>query len=121
MSGWTLQGEELDVTWQASFDQPGVIARDDFHDEGYRWLTVRLTEGPKGNGKTIVINGREIGRFVRTGPPANEKKEWWVTRSFAIPPGLLEKSGKLEIRFTEPGIAISEVALSVKRAPDTNE
>ena len=96
MSGWTVQGIDHGETWQASFDQPGRIMRDDFHDHGYRWLTVRLTEGPKGSGKTIAVNGRVIGgRFVRTGPPSSEKKEWWVTRSYPIPPHLLPVSGRL--------------------------
>jgi hypothetical protein len=114
LEGWTLQGEDDGATWQASFDQPGRIVRDNVRDQGYRWLNVRLTEGPKGSRKTIAVNGQVVGQFVRTGPPASEKKEWWVTRSYPIPPGLLEKSGPLEIRFTEPGIAISEVALSVE-------
>jgi hypothetical protein len=46
------------------------------------------------------------------------KKEWFVTRCYPIPAGLL-KNGKIEIRFTEPGIAISEVALSAERIPDS--
>jgi hypothetical protein len=120
MEGWTVQGEDGGETWQASFDQPGRIVRGDVRDPGYRWLTVRLTEGPKGSRKTIAVNGRVIGQFVRTGPPASEKKEWWVTRSYPLPPGLLEKSGPLEVRFTDPGIAISEVALSVEPVPGTD-
>ncbi|MGC8639941.1 MAG: hypothetical protein ACP5XB_08715 [Isosphaeraceae bacterium] len=119
LSGWTVQGIDHGETWQASFDQPGRIIRDNFHDLGYRWLTVRLTEGPKGAGKTIALGGRVIGRFERTGPPVTVKKEWWVTRSYPIPPGLLPASGRLEIRFTEPGIAISEVALSVQPPAET--
>lgn len=115
LAGWTLRGDDAGVPWQASFDQPGLITRDDFQDRGYRWISVRLTEGPKGGSKTIAVNGREVGRFVRTGPPAAEKKEWWVTRSYPIPTGLLPRSGRLEIRFTDPGIAISQVALSVER------
>ena len=95
-----------------------VVAREDFQDRGYRWLVVRLTEGPRGGRKTIAVNGRAVGEFVRTGPPAKEKKEWWVTRSYPIPAGLL-KNGPIEIRFTEPGIAVSAVALSAERLPDT--
>ena len=105
-------------TWRASFDEPGVLARDDFQDRGYRWLIVRLTEGPQGGRKTIAVNGQVVGEFVRTGPPVTEKKEWWVTRSYPIPAGLL-KNGQLEIRFTDPGIAIAAVALSADRIPDT--
>ncbi len=59
-----------------------------------------------------------IGRFVRTGPAVAVKKEWFVTRSYRIPDGLLH-SGKLEIRFTEPGIAIAEVALSAEPVADS--
>ena len=120
MEGWTLQGEEGDETWQASFDQPGRIVRDAFRDQGYRWLNVRLTEGPKGGRKTIAVNDQVVGQFVRTGPPASVKKEWWVTRSYPIPPGLLKQNGRLEVRFTDPGIAISEVALSVEPVPGTD-
>jgi len=99
------------VTGRASFDAPGTLARDDFADKGYRWLVVRLTEGPKGGKKTIAVNGQVVGEFVRTGPPREQKPEWWVTRSYAIPEGLL-KPGKLEIRFGGFGIAIAAVALS---------
>ncbi len=106
------------MAWRASFDQPGLLSRDDFKDQGYRWLVVRLTEGPAGGGKTVAVNGRVIGRFVRTGPAVEVKKEWFVTRSYPIPEGLL-KNGKIEIRFTEPGIAISEVALSTEAVPDS--
>jgi hypothetical protein len=118
LSGWTLQGEDAGETWRASFDEPGIIARDDFADRGYRWLVVHLTEGPAGGRKTIAINGHEVGQFVRTGPPVSEQKEWWVTHSFPIPAGLL-KNGPLEIRFTDPGIAISAVALAAERPADT--
>jgi hypothetical protein len=100
--------------------QPGRIVRDDFRDQGYRWLSIRLTEGPKGSRKTIAVNDRVVGQFVRTGPPVSEKKEWWVTRSYPIPPGLLKKSGRLEVRFTDPGIAISEIALTVEPVPGTD-
>lgn len=120
MSGWVVRGEDGGVPWQASFDEPGLLLRDDFKDQGYRWLVVRLTEGPAGNRKTIAINGRVIGQFVRTGPPVSVKKEWWVTRSYPIPNGLF-KNGKVEIRFTDPGIAIAAVALSVGRVPDSDQ
>jgi hypothetical protein len=118
LSGWAMQGEDDGETWRASFDQPGLLTRDDFRDVGYQWLIVRLTEGPRGGRKTIAVNGKVVGEFVRTGPPVTERKEWWVTRGFALPPGLLQK-GKLEIRFTDPGIAISAVALAADRLPDT--
>ncbi|MCY2993517.1 MAG: hypothetical protein NTY19_37410 [Planctomycetota bacterium] len=118
LSGWTLQGEDDGETWRASFDAPGIIGRDDFLDQGYRWLVVRLTEGPQGGKKTIAVNGTVIGKFVRSGPAVTVRKEWWVTRSYPIPEGLLQ-SGKLEIRFTDPGIAISAVALAAERLPDT--
>jgi hypothetical protein len=114
LSGWPVHGEDGGETWIASFDEPGIIARDDFRDKGYRWLVVRLTEGPKGARKTIAVNGRVIGQFVRTGPPVTERREWWVTRCYPIPQGLL-KDGKIEIRFTDPGVAIAAVALSVER------
>ena len=119
ISGWAVQGEDQGESWRASFDEPGILAQDGFQDRGYRWLAVRLTEGPKGGGKTITVNGKRIGRFTRTGPPVQVKKEWWVTRSFPIPEGLL-KNGPLEIRFTEPGIAIAAVALSCAPIPDAD-
>ena len=118
LSGWTIHGEDGGEAWSASFDDPGIVARDDFQDRGYRWLVVRLTEGPKGGRKTIAVNGRVVGEFVRTGPPATEKKEWWVTRSYRIPTGLL-KNGRIEIRFTDPGIAVAAVALAAERVPDS--
>ena len=114
LSGWVLQGEDGNEPWQASFDQPGLLVQDNFQDRGYRWLVVRLTEGPAGGRKTIAVNGHVIGQFVRTGPPISVKKEWWVTRCYPIPPGLLQ-NGKLEIRFTDPGVAIAAVALSAER------
>lgn len=118
LTGWTLRGEDQGEPWRASFDEPGLLARDDFQDQGYRWLVVRLTEGPQGGRKTIAVNGQVIGQFERTGPPVSVKKEWWVTRSYPVPAGLL-KNGRLEIRFTDPGIAIAAVALAVERVPDT--
>ena len=71
LTGWTLHGEDQGETWRASFDEPGIIARDDFQDQGYRWLVVRLTEGPQGGRKTIAVNGQVVGQFVRTGPPVS--------------------------------------------------
>ena len=120
LSGWSGAAEYEGETWRASFDKPGLITRGDFGDRGCRWLAVRLTEGPKGGRKTVAVNGKQIARFVRTGPPVKVKKEWWVTRSYPIPEGLL-KSGKLEIRFTDPGVAIAGVALSAERVPDANQ
>ena len=81
-------------------------------------LVVRLTEGPAGGRKAIAVNGKTVAQFVRSGPPVAEKKEWWVTRCYPIPKGLLT-NGKLEICFTEPGVAIAEVALSAERTADT--
>ncbi len=118
LGGWGAQGDANGVTWRASFDQPGLLTRDDFKDQGYRWLVIRLTEGPAGEGKTLAVNGRVIGRFMRTGPAVAVKKEWFVTRSYPIPEGLL-KDGKIEIRFTDPGIAIAEVALSAEPVADS--
>jgi hypothetical protein len=118
LGGWTVDGEDAGESWRASFDEPGILARNDFRDQGYRWLVVRLTEGPCGGRKAMAVNGKRVGEFVRTGPPVSVRKEWWVTRSYPIPQGLL-KPGKLEIRFTGPGIAVSGVALAVDRVPDT--
>lgn len=117
LSGWTAQGEYQGETWRASFEQPGILTRDDFEDKGYQWLTVRMADGPAGSRKSISINGQEIGQFLRTGPSLDVKKEWWVTRNYPIPKGLL-KDGHIEIRFTEPGIAVSDVVLAVERRPD---
>ena len=99
LSGWTAEGNENGVTWRASFDQPGLLSRDDFRDRGYRWLVVRLTEGPAGGRKTVALNGRVVGRFVRTGPAVAVKKEWFVTRSYRIPDGLLHSR---RLRFVLP-------------------
>jgi hypothetical protein len=118
LSGWTMQHDADGPTWRASGDQSGTITRPDFQDQGYRWLIVRLTEGPKGGRKTIAVNGQVIGEFLRTGAPETAGKEWWVVRSYRIPDGLL-KNGPLEIRFTDPGIAIDAVALSVDPVADT--
>ncbi|MFH1266148.1 MAG: hypothetical protein ABIK89_10510 [Planctomycetota bacterium] len=118
LHGWPVAGEDDGVTWRASFGEPGLITREDFQDEGYRWLVLRLTEGPKGGRKTVAINGRVVAEFVRTGPPVEEKKEWWVTRCYPIPERLL-KNGKIEIRFTDPGVAVAEVVLSAEPVPDT--
>jgi hypothetical protein len=120
LSGWTANGEDHGERWAASFDKPGSIMRDDFKNEGYRWLAVRLTEGPVGDRKKICINGQLVGEFVRTGPAASAGHEWWVTRSFAIPEGAL-KDGRIEITFSEPGIAISAVALTANRVADTEK
>jgi hypothetical protein len=120
LAGWSVHGEDGGEAWSASFDEPGLIARDDFQDKGYRWLVVRLTEGPKGSRKTIAVNGRVVGQFVRSGPPVTEKKEWLVTRCYLIPEGLL-KSGRIEIRFTDPGIAIAAVALAAERVADSEQ
>jgi hypothetical protein len=120
LRGWSDPTEYKGETWRASFDQPGILAREDFQDRGYRWLAVRLAEGSKGGAKTIAVNGKVVGRFVRTGPLAEQRQEWWVTRSYAIPEGLLT-SGKIEIRFSEPGIAIAGVALCAERVADSDE
>jgi hypothetical protein len=118
LSGWNMQGDEDGVGWRASADEPGIIAREDFQNKGYQWLVLRLTEGPAGGRKTVAINGTVVAQFVRTGPPVAEKKEWWVTRGYPIPEGLL-KDGHIEIRFTDPGVAIAEVALSAERVADS--
>jgi hypothetical protein len=120
MTGWTASGNDNGEVWRASFEEPGILAQEAFQDQGYRWLVVRLTEGPKGGRKTIAVNGRVIGEFVRTGPAVEVKKEWWVTRCYAIPEGLL-KNGPIEIRFTEPGIAIAAVALAAERIADSEQ
>ncbi len=120
LTGWHVRGEDEGEAWRASFDQPGIIARGDFQDQGYRWLVVRLTEGPQGGRKTIAVNGRVVAQFVRTGPPVTQRKEWWVTRCYPIPDGLL-KDGRLEIRFTDPGVAISSVGLSAAPIADTKQ
>jgi hypothetical protein len=118
LRGWDVQGEDDGVSWRASMGPAGTIARKDFEDKGYRWLVLRLTEGPAGGRKTAAINGKVVAQFVRTGPDVKVRKEWFVTRSYPIPEGLL-KNGEIEIRFTEPGVAIAEVALSAERVPDT--
>ena len=114
LSGWSQPAEYQGEKWRTSSSEPGLIHREDFRNEGYRWLVVRLTEGPAGGRKTIAVNGRVITTFERTGPPLDVKREWWVTRSWPIPEGLLQ-DGKLEIRFTDSGVAIAAVALAAER------
>ena len=116
LSGWTANNEYRGESW-VTCDLPASIKRDDFRNRGYHWLAVRLTEGPAGGRKKISINGQLVGEFVRTGPATSVRPEWWVTRSFAIPDGLL-KDGPIEITFSEPGIAISAVALTSNRVAD---
>jgi hypothetical protein len=78
-----------------------------------------LRSGPeRGPFRSFGRRTLDIAQFVRTGPPVEVKKEWWVTRSYPIPAGLL-KNGPIEIRFTDPGIAIAAVALSVERVPNS--
>jgi hypothetical protein len=119
LTGWNMQGNADGVLWRASGGEPGIIARDDFQNKGFQWLVLRLTEGPAGGRKTVAINGTVIAQFVRSGPPLAEKQEWWVTRNYPIPDGLL-KDGHIEIRFTDPGVAVAEVALSAERIADTD-
>jgi hypothetical protein len=118
LSGWTPPAEYQGETWRASFEQPGVAARDDFRDDGYAYLIVRLTEGPRGGGKTIAVNGQTVARFERTGPPVDVKREWWVTRCYPLPRDIL-KPGRLEICFTESGVAIDSVALATAPVPNS--
>ena len=94
---------------------------DDFQDQGYRWLVVRLTEGPKGGRKTIAVNGQVIGQFVRTGPPVEREEGMVGDPLLSDPGGPAQEDGPMEIRFTEPGIAISEVALSVEPVPNSDQ
>ncbi len=114
LSGWTKPDEYQGERWRTSFGEPGLIHRGDLKNENYRWLVVRLCEGPAGGRKTIAVNGKVIATFERTGPPLDVKREWWVTRSWPIPESLL-KDGKLEIRFTDPGVAIAALALAAER------
>ena len=107
MTGWDVQGDNGEV-WSACMRE-GVLKTDSFKDEGFRWLVLRIADGKAGEKKLIWINGQKIGEFVRTGPP--DAREWFVTRSYPIPEGLL-KDGALEIKFTEPGVGIAGVALS---------
>ncbi len=114
LRGWSNADHYQGESWRASFDEPGVIRRDDFRNEGYGWLVVRLCEGPAGGRKTISINGQQVAVFERTGPSRDVKPEWWVTRCWPIPAGLL-RDGSLEIRFADSGIGIASVALAVER------
>jgi hypothetical protein len=111
LSGWTMTGWDVhggsSELWSACMTE-GVLKTDSFKDAGFRWLVLRITEGKAGEKKSIWINGRKIGEFVRTGQP-----EEFVTRCYLIPEGLL-RDGTLEIKFTEPGIGIAGVALSVE-------
>jgi len=54
---------------------------------------------------------------VRTGPAREVRREWWVTRSWPIPEGVLA-GGKIEVRFTGTGIAIAAVALATEPVAD---
>ena len=77
LDGWTPRNDEEGVAWRASFDQPGTLRRDDFQDQGYRWLIVRLTEGPAGGRKTVALNGQVIGQFVAH-RPGGQREEGMV-------------------------------------------
>ena len=105
--GWDVHGVEQGESWSSCSE--GILSTDTFKDEGYQFLILRAADGPKGNKKVIWINGRKIGEFVRTGEPGSGHR--FVTKSYLIPEGAL-KGGRLEIKFTEPGIGIAGVALS---------
>jgi hypothetical protein len=109
LSGWAVSGELEGENWRASMDYwPGIARRTDSRDAGYRWLILRITDDVVGGRKTVAVNGVHIGTYER---PA--KRLEWTTQQFAIPEGLLHE-GDLELRFTEPGVAISDVALVVR-------
>jgi len=112
LSGWTITGELDGETWRASFDEPGIAARADFIDEGYRYLVVRLTDDTVGGRKSVWVNGVCVGTYVRPGTRLE-----WTTQQFRLPEGLLH-DGSLELRFTEPGIAIGDVALTTEPLSD---
>ena len=93
----------------------------DFQDQGYRWLVVRLTEGPQGGRKTIAVStARSSANSSGTGPPVSVR-ERMVGHCAAIrSPPASSRNGRLEIRFSDPGIAIAAVALAAERLPDTD-
>jgi len=107
MIGWDVHGADGEA-WSACMSE-GTLSSETFENQNYRWLILRIAEGVSGSKKAIWINGRKIGEFVRTGPPG--VKEWFVTRSFPLPEGILDGS-KIEITFTEPGIGIAGIAFS---------
>jgi len=108
LSGWTVADELDGETWRASFDQPGVAARAEFRDGGYRYVVIRITDDTVGGRKSVWVNGVCVGTYIRPGARLE-----WTTQQYALPEGLVH-DGTLEIRFTEPGVAISDVALSAE-------
>ncbi|MDR3196409.1 MAG: hypothetical protein LBU34_00950, partial [Planctomycetaceae bacterium] len=109
MSGWDVLGEDNGESWSVSTTE-GTLSCNSFKNEGYKWLILRIADAKAGEKKNIWINGQKIGEFVRTGQTDAIE---FVTRCFPIPDGLL-KGESIEIKFTEPGIGIAGVALSVE-------
>jgi hypothetical protein len=113
LTGWPAAGVTDDESWRASMDGPGVALLRGFRDEGYRWLIVRATDDLMGGRKSFSVNGRLVGTFVRPGEAVR-----WTTQQYELPEGLLA-SGTLEIRATEAGIGLGDLALT--RRPLTAE
>ena len=86
LSGWTLQGEDAGRDVAGQFRRAGDHRPRRFRRTGYRWLVVRLTEGPAGRPQDD--RGQRPAWSASSSAPARrstEKKEWWVTRSYPDP------------------------------------
>ncbi len=117
MKGWDAHGDMNGESWLACMSE-GILSTTTFKNEGYKWLVLRVADGPSDEKKIIWINGQKVAQFQRSGSRAPEAKEWehksgFITKSYPIPEGLLE-TNTIEIKFTEPGIAIAGIALSVE-------
>ncbi len=117
MQGWDAHGDLNGESWLACMSE-GSLATTTFKNEGYKWLVLRVADGPSEEKKIIWINGCKVAEFQRSGSRPSEAKEWehksgFITRCYPIPEGLLE-TGTVEIKFTEPGIAMAGVALSAE-------
>jgi len=109
LAGWTVSGELDGESWRASFDQPpGTARRTDFRDQGYRYVVLRIADDVVGGRKSVAVNGVHVGTYER---PAQRLE--WATQQFPLPAGVLH-DGELELRFTEPGVGIADVALATE-------
>ncbi len=111
LTGWPLAGVFDEESWRTSTDAPGIARLRDFRDDGYRWLVVRVTDDTCGGRKSFHVNGRLVGEWLR---PATGLR--WTTQQYELPADLV-LTAPLELRVTESGVALADLALT--RSPLT--